>query len=135
MEPPAACLLPLAPVDSGVRPGPQECMPHTLREKWKRLGPQEACRRAGAGSSSTLSHHTKGLFKYMGPRVARTASSSENYEDNSSPPLRIFHLYKSKIQNIKIICPFSPSKGITVSKDSYNIQKFRNKIRSSPNRD
>lgn len=37
-----------------------------------------------------------------------------------------------KIQNIKIICPFSPSEGITFSKDSYNT-KFQDKIDFSPN--
>lgn len=37
---------------------------------------------------------------------------------------------KVKIQNIKIICPFSPSKGTTLSKDSYNIQNSKTKLLS-----
>lgn len=37
---------------------------------------------------------------------------------------------KVKIQNIKIICPFSPSEGTTLSKDSYNIQNSKTKLLS-----
>lgn len=37
---------------------------------------------------------------------------------------------KVKIQNIKIICPFSPSEGTTLSKDSYNIQNSKTELLS-----
>lgn len=38
-------------------------------------------------------------FKYTGPYIAQGAWNSENYENNFSPPLRIFHLYK--VENTK----------------------------------
>lgn len=62
----------------------------------------------------------------MGPHIAQSARNSENYA-NSYSPLRI-HVYKGEIQNIKIICPFSPSEGTTLSKDSYNIQNSKTKL-------
>lgn len=64
----------------------------------------------------------------MGPHIAQSARNSENYA-NSYSPLRI-HVYKGEIQNIKIICPFSPSEGTTLSKDSYNIQNSKTKLLS-----
>lgn len=94
---PSAASFLLAPVHAGVLPCPSgvQVSLHCDREM-ETPWPQY----------KILSHsqHLKWLyafffhkrFKYMGPYVAQDAWNSENYENNSSPPLRIFHLYKAE---------------------------------------
>lgn len=87
---------------------------NTLRQ-WEILSHGRPCK-----WPYTFSFHKR--FKYLGPYVAQDAWNSENYENDSSPPLRIFHLYK--VENTKYYnnLPFLPIKGITFSKDSCKIQ-------------